>query len=349
MEYIINTCTNPYINLALEEYLFNKNDENVYFMLWQNDNTIVIGKNQNAFQEINIDFVRENKIKVSRRITGGGAVYHDLGNLNFSFIVPYSGERKFDFKYFTDQIAKALESFGITAEYSGRNDLLIDGKKISGSAQLVGKTKIIHHGTLLFSSDLEKIEKCLTPSKEKLNAHGVSSVKSRVTAISKHVPEKISLLEFKDKLLKEIFKNYDNVNIRELTEDEVFVINKLRTEKFSTNEWIYGTSSVSSTSSAAQEIASIDPAPLFNYSKSLRIENCGLINIDMIIKSGIIDSCKISGDFFGSGDISELEQLLKNKTFTCESVLFALESIDIKYYFNNLSLNNFLQLFDFEF
>ena len=349
MEYIVNNSLDPYFNLSLEEYLFRLENNNTYFLLWQNSSSVIIGKNQNAFNEVDLDFIKTNGIKLARRITGGGAVYHDSGNLNFTFITPSNHKKEYDFIQFTDQINRALKLFSIDAEYSGRNDLLIDGKKISGSAQLVGKTKIIHHGTLLFSSDLEKIEKCLTPSKEKLNAHGVSSVKSRVTAISKHLPEKISLLEFKDKLAKEILKNYENVNIRELTEDEVFIINKLRTEKFSTNEWIYGTSSVSSTSSAAQEIASIDPAPLFNYSKSLRIENCGLINIDMIIKSGIIDSCKISGDFFGSGDISELEHLLKNKTFTCESVLFALESIDIKYYFNNLSLNNFLQLFDFEF
>ena len=330
IEYILNDSFDPYFNLALEEYLFQSNNNNTYFWLWQNDNTIVIGKNQNAFHEVDHDFMKKNNIKLARRITGGGAVYHDLGNLNFSFIAPSYNKKDYDFKHFTNQIAKALKVFGLNAEHSGRNDLLIDGKKFSGSAQFVGESKVLHHGTILFSSNLEIIGKCLTPSKEKLTAHGVSSVKSRVTLLSSYLKEPMHINDFKNKLAKEILKDYTDVNIRKLTEDEMQVVNKLRLEKFSSYEWIYGAS------------------PEFNFSKSLRFDGCGLINLSMDIKSGVINNCKITGDFFGSGDIAELEKLLKNTPHSKEEILAAISSIDLNYYFNNLTLENFLLLCDMD-
>ncbi|MCL2481321.1 MAG: lipoate--protein ligase [Spirochaetaceae bacterium] len=328
MEYIVNDSHDPFFNLGLEEYLFQLNDNNTYFWLWQNSSTVVIGKNQNAFHEVDHDFMKKNKITLARRITGGGAVYHDLGNLNFSFIAPSNNKKDYDFLQFSNQIVKALSALGIKAQYSGRNDLLIDGKKFSGSAQFVGESKILHHGTILYSSDLEMIENCLTPSKQKLHAHGVSSVKSRVTLLSKHMGSTMSILEFKDKLAKEIFKDYNSVNILELTVKELQAVNKLRTDKYSSYEWNYGAS------------------PEFNYSKSMRFDNCGLINLSMDLKSGVINNCKITGDFFGTGDVSRLEQLLKNNIYSREHILSTITSIDLKYYFNNLTLENFLMLFD---
>jgi len=328
MEYIVNDSLDPYFNLSLEEYLFWLNDNNTYFWLWQNNSTVVIGKNQNAFHEVDHDFMKKNGITLSRRMTGGGAVYHDTGNLNFSFIAPSNNKKDYDFLQFSNQIVKALSALGIKAQYSGRNDLLIDGNKFSGSAQFVGESKILHHGTILFSSDLEMIENCLTPSKQKLFAHGVTSVKSRVTLLSQHMNNAMDILEFKDNLAKEIFKDYDSVNIRKITTEELQTVNKLRTEKYSSYEWNYGAS------------------PEFNYSKSMRFDGCGLINLSMDLKSGKINNCKITGDFFGTGDISELEQLLKNKIYSREHILSAITSIDLKYYFNNLTLESFLLLFD---
>ena len=328
MEYIINDRLDPYFNLALEEYLFNSEDEHIYFWLWQNDNTIVIGKNQNAFQEIRDEFVRENGIKVARRITGGGAVYHDLGNINFTFILPAADEKKYDFKRFTSQIAQALQTFGIVAEYSGRNDLLLEGKKFSGNAQFVGKSKILHHGTLLFSSDLSIIEKCLNPAPEKLKAHGVSSTKSRVTTICEHLAKKISLEDFKNELAKRICEEYASVHMRALTPAENLAVENLRGNKFATYEWIYGAS------------------PEFNYSKTLRFKDCGAINLSMnLSKTQIIENCKITGDFFGSGDVCELEKLLTALTCTRESILGALGAVDLNYYFGRLDVAEFLLLF----
>jgi lipoate-protein ligase A len=329
MEYIINDCTDPYFNLALEEYLFNAEDQITYFWLWQNDNTIVIGKNQNAFREIKDDFVRENGIKVSRRITGGGAVYHDLGNINFTFIVPSSESRNYDFQRFTDQIAQALKTFGLQAEYSGRNDLLLAGKKFSGNAQFVGKAKTLHHGTLMFSSDAAIIEQCLNPAPEKLKAHGVGSVKSRVTTIAEHLPKKISLADFKNELAKRICEAYDQVNIRPLTENEMAEVKNLRDKKFASYEWIYGAS------------------PEFNYSKTIRFEGCGAINLSLSLsKSNTVENCKITGDFFGSGDVHELEELLKGQKCTKDSILTAIENVDLRYYFGGLEKADFLLLFE---
>jgi len=320
MEYIINNSLDPHFNLALEEYLFNLDNEQQYFWLWQNDNTIVIGKNQNAFNEINTDFVKKNNIKVARRITGGGAVYHDLGNLNFSFVTPSFGKKECDFKRFTAQIAAALENFGLKAEYSGRNDLLINDKKFSGNAQFVGKTKILHHGTLLFSSNLDIIEKCLTPPTEKLKSHGVSSVKSRVTNISEHL--KINLMDFKNSLTAQICEN-----TRSLTNDEIKAVKRLSDIKFSTYEWIYGSS------------------PGFNYSKTLRFDGCGTINLCLDLKSGVIENCKITGDFFGSGDVFDIEEALKFKLFEKENILDVIGGFDLSHYFGRLDVADFLLLF----
>jgi len=327
MEYIINASTDPYFNLALEEYLFKAEDHLKYFWLWRNDNTIVIGKNQNAFREIKADFVRENGIKVARRITGGGAVYHDLGNINFTFIVPTTDARNYDFPRFTGQIGKALQTFGLKAQHSGRNDLLLEGKKFSGNAQFVGKSKTLHHGTLLFSSDASVIEKCLNPAPEKLQAHGVGSVKSRVTTIAEHLPQKISLADFMDELAKRVCEEYDQVNIRPLSKKESAAVTELRDKKFAAYEWIYGAS------------------PEFNYSQTRRFDGCGSINLSMSLsKANVIENCKISGDFFGSGDVGELEQLLQGINCSRESIIEALKDVDLRYYFGPLEREEFLRL-----
>lgn len=329
MEYIVNDRIDPYFNLALEEYLFDSENEKVYFWLWQNDNTIVIGKNQNAFHEINSELVREDGVKVARRITGGGAVYHDLGNINFTFIVPSAGIRNYDFRRFTGRIANTLKVFGLQAEHSGRNDLLLEGKKFSGNAQYVGKSKILHHGTLLFSSDASVIEKYLNPAMEKLQAHGVNSVKSRVTTLLEHLPEKISLEDFKSELATGICEEYDQAITRCLTTEEIAAVENLRGKKFAAYEWIYGAS------------------PEFNYSKSLRFTNCGTINLSMnLSRSKTIENCKITGDFFGSGDICELEERLKAHICTRDSIIDAIGDVDLKHYFGILDIADFLLLFD---
>ncbi|MCL2695719.1 MAG: lipoate--protein ligase [Clostridiales bacterium] len=321
---LINQSTDPYFNLALEEYLFEQAGERAYFWLWQNDNTVVIGKNQNAAAEVNADYIRENRVKVARRITGGGAVYHDLGNVNFTFIVPSHGKRNVDFAPFTDTMTKALQAFGLQVERSGRNDLLLGGRKFSGNAQLVGKSSILHHGTLLFSSDLNVMAQCLTPPQEKLKSHGVASVQSRVTTLAQHLPRNISLETFMDELAAQICPT----NPRGLTEDEIAAVTALRDKKFATDAWIYGTS------------------PAFDYANSKRFA-CGTVSLSLRLQAGRIETCCVTGDFFGNGDMRELEKRLTNQTNSRESILAALAPIDLNHYLGNLTVSDFLSLFNF--
>ena len=194
MLYIRNETTNPFYNLAMEEYLFNLNDKTDYLLLWRNEPTIVIGKHQNTIEEINSDYVREKQIHIVRRITGGGAVYHDLGNLNYSLIIKSDYEGGYDFRKFTLPIVKALERLNIKAEQSGRNDITIDGKKFSGNAQFVSKGKLLHHGTLLFDSEMEELAKALKVSKDKIESKGIKSVRSRVTNIKEFLQDDIGII-----------------------------------------------------------------------------------------------------------------------------------------------------------
>ena len=214
MKFLILDSRDPYFNLAVEEYLFLHEADDV-FMLWQNENTVVVGKNQNAYAEIKMDVVRERGIKISRRITGGGAVYHDLGNVNYSFISTRREGADIDFKYFTEPIIEALASMGIKAELSGRNDLEWEGKKISGSAQYRAGGRLLHHGTLLFDTDVDAMNAVLRADREKLAARAVASHKGRVENLSTRLSP-LTASEFIERIARErgyrkpnelIFKN----------------------------------------------------------------------------------------------------------------------------------------------
>ena len=198
MKLIILSTHDPYYNLAVEEYLFQTAEDEV-FMLWQNEPTVVIGKNQNAYAEVELDVLRERGIHLARRITGGGAVYHDLGNVNYTFIAK-SGQQGIDFAHFTAPILRALAELGIRAELSGRNDLLVDGRKFSGNAQYSANGKTLHHGTLLFDSDLTVLSDVLRPDEEKIRSKAVRSVRSRVTNLAPLLQKECQTGEFIDLL-----------------------------------------------------------------------------------------------------------------------------------------------------
>ena len=235
---INNTNTNAYFNLAMEEYFLKNTNEDI-FLLWQNENSIIVGKNQNTLSEINYDYVKENNIKVVRRLSGGGAVFHDLGNINFTFIS--CNDNSFsDFKKFTMPIVEALKELNVHAEFSGRNDLLIDGQKFSGNAQYNYKNKVMHHGTLLFSSEINDLSNALKVKPSKFQGKSVKSVKSRVTNISSHLDKEMTVLEFKDYLMDFINKRDENSHFYELNDKDIESINKLVEEKYSTWEWNFG-------------------------------------------------------------------------------------------------------------
>ena len=203
MEYINSPRTDPCWNLALEQYVFDSLDRSKsYFMLWQNHNTIVVGKNQNTVAEINSDFVRAHDITVVRRLSGGGAVYHDLGNLNFTFITDADKMDGIDLHMFCVPIVETLRSFGVQAEISGRNDITVDGKKFSGNSQYVREGRVMHHGTIMFDSDLTTVTQALQVDRDKIQSKGIKSVASRVTNLRPYMPEGTTLAQFRQRLLE---------------------------------------------------------------------------------------------------------------------------------------------------
>lgn len=315
---INNTNTNAYFNLAMEEYFLKNTNEDI-FLLWQNENSIIVGKNQNTLSEINYDYVKENNIKVVRRLSGGGAVFHDLGNINFTFIS--CNDNSFsDFKKFTMPIVEALKELNVHAEFSGRNDLLIDGQKFSGNAQYNYKNKVMHHGTLLFSSEINDLSNALKVKPSKFQGKSVKSVKSRVTNISSHLDKKMTVLEFKDYLMDFIDKRDENSHFYELNDKDVESINKLVEEKYSTWEWNFGYS------------------PKYSLYNELKYPG-GNVEFSLDVHDGLIKDIKFFGDFFGKEDISFIENKLRNVKHNEYSIKSALEDVDINNYFLNCNID----------
>ena len=315
---INNTNTNAYFNLAMEEYFLKNTNEDI-FLLWQNENSIIVGKNQNTLSEINYDYVKENNIKVVRRLSGGGAVFHDLGNINFTFIS--CNDNSFsDFKKFTMPIVEALKELNVHAEFSGRNDLLIDGQKFSGNAQYNYKNKVMHHGTLLFSSEINNLSNALKVKPSKFQGKSVKSVKSRVTNISSHLDKKMTVLEFKDYLMDFINKRDENSHFYELNDKDVESINKLVEEKYSTWEWNFGYS------------------PKYSLYNELKYPG-GNVEFSLDVHDGLIKDIKFFGDFFGKEDISFIENKLRNVKHNEYSIKSALEDVDINNYFLNCNID----------
>ncbi len=331
MIYVPNGSKDPYYNLAFEEYLFQQAAAGeTYFSLWQNDNTIVIGKNQNPYNEIDADFVKEKDITVVRRITGGGAVYHDLGNVNFTFIAPVDDQAGFDFAKFTEPVIAALKSLGLPAENQGRNDIAIAGAKISGNAQHVTGGKLLHHGTLLFDSNLEMLGKCLTALPEKLAAKGITSVRSRVANIRELLPEgsDLEVESFMDRLREFVFSLNPGCTSWNPGEADQEAIMTLRNSKYATWEWNYGSS----------------PAGDTVYSR--RFEGCGTITLRLSIAAGRIAQCSISGDFFGSGQVADIEKLLTGVKNEPEAIAEALVDVKLAHYFYGLEKTDFIKFFE---
>lgn len=318
MLYVKNESTNPFFNLAMEEYLFNLNDNNDYVLLWQNEPTIVVGKYQNTAEEINSEYVNEKGIHVVRRITGGGAVYHDLGNLNYTFISKGTGKKEFDFRKFTMPIVKALEKLGVTAELSGRNDITIDQKKFSGNAQYVKQGKVLHHGTLLFNSKMEELVKALKVSEDKFQSKGIKSVRSRVTNIADYLSDDISVSQFKELLLNYMLDEDTELIEGKLKASDMDEINALMNNKYMNWDWNYGAS------------------PEFNVRQGKRFEN-GKIEVLINVKSGVIQSIKFYGDFFGSENPEEIEALLMGKRYYEDEIKAAIAPLNINEYFKGIS------------
>lgn len=325
MKYINWKETDPRINLAFEEYVFNQMDKNEsYFLLWQNNNAVIVGKHQNTIEEVNQEYVKANDIKVVRRLSGGGAVYHDMGNLNFTFIVNDHGKEPFDFKSFTRPLVDALKSLGVNAEFNSRNDIAIDGKKFSGNSQYAKRGRILHHGTILFNSKLSTIQSALKVKKDKFESKGIKSVKSRVTNISDYLDQDYSLADFKNALLEFMFKD-ENIQEIFLTENDLKAIETLKDDKYATWEWNYGRS------------------PTYNLRKERKCD-FGLITILLQVEKGKIQEIYFYGDYFGNGDVKELEALFVGVKPNEKALILLLEGIELENYINGLDSKTLIDL-----
>lgn len=318
--------TDPRVNLAIEEYALKNLDINqTYLLFYINEPSIIIGKNQNTVEEINGDYVREHGIHVVRRLSGGGAVYHDTGNLNFSFITKDDGDSFHDFKKFTDPVVKALKKIGVEAELSGRNDILVDGKKISGNAMFTTKGRMFSHGTLMFDSEIENVVSALNVKLDKIQSKGIKSIRSRVTNISEHMDQEMDMEEFKQILLSYLFEEFDEIPRYELTDKDWEEINKLSEERYRNWDWNFGKS------------------PKSNVELSNRFAG-GSVDIKLQIEKGIMRECKIYGDFFGVGDVHDIEERLIGTRYDRGDIENALEDVDMRHYFGNVSKEEFLDL-----
>ncbi|MEH7255270.1 lipoate--protein ligase [Neobacillus niacini] len=317
--------TDPRINLAIEEYALKNLDINeTYLLFYINEPSIIIGKNQNSVEEINTEYVESNGIHVVRRLSGGGAVYHDLGNLNYSFITKDDGDSFHNFRKFTEPVIAALNQMGVNAELSGRNDILAEGRKISGNAQFSTKGRMFTHGTLLFNSEMDHIVSALRVKKDKIESKGIKSVRSRVANISEFLSDKMKIEEFRSSLLKYIFQG-EEVTEYVLTEEDWDKIHQLSKERYQNWDWNYGKS------------------PNFNLQHSHRFP-VGQIDVRLDVEKGVIKHCKIYGDFFGVGDVSEIENKLNAVRYEKSELEAALKEVDTTYYFGKVSKEEFINL-----
>ncbi|CAN7372965.1 lipoate--protein ligase [Peribacillus frigoritolerans] len=318
--------TDPRINLAIEEYaLKHLNIDETYLLFYINRSSIIIGRNQNTIEEINSDYVDEKGITVVRRLSGGGAVYHDLGNLNFSFITKDDGDSFHNFKKFTQPVVETLEKLGIHAELSGRNDILAEGKKISGNAMFSTKGRMFSHGTLLFQSEMDHIVSALKVKKDKIESKGIKSIRSRVGNIADFLKEPMSVEEFRSFLLQNIFKDTGKVTEYVLTDTDWEKIHEISEDRYQNWEWNYGKS------------------PKFNFQNSHRFP-VGSVDIRLEVNRGIIENCKIYGDFFGVGEVADIERKLTGTRYEKEAISRVLDEIDVRHYFGNVTKEEILAL-----
>ncbi len=302
MKFISNGSTDPWFNLALDEYLLENNpSDGPFFYLWQNRPSVIIGLNQNAYSEVNLGWIREHGVLLARRVTGGGAVYHDLNNLNYTIIGKGATPGPFVW---------ALRSLGVDATLTGRNDIFVDGRKVSGYARRVSHDNELVHGTLMYDVDIDALTNALSVPGSKVEAKGIASVRSRVTNLKDHLPPGMTLETVRSRIHDFLADGDGEIP---LTEEMMAAVRKSAEEKFSTWEWIYGHSRQA------------------GLVKRKRLP-CGTVEASVSLDRGVIDSISLSGDFLGNLKVSALEQRLTGLRFDRESILRALASFPVSDY-----------------
>ncbi|EKU48122.1 lipoate--protein ligase [Staphylococcus massiliensis] len=326
MKFIDNeNITDPTLNLAMEEYVLKHlPSDHDYFLFYINRPSIIIGKNQNTIEEVNQAYIKEHGIDVVRRISGGGAVYHDFGNLNFSFITDDDGNSFHNFKKFTEPIVTALNELGVEAELTGRNDIQVGDQKISGNAMVKVKKRMFSHGTLMLNSNLDEVSRALTVNPAKIKSKGIKSVRKRVANIVDFLEEPITIDDFKAIIIKTIFGERE-VETYQLTKEDWAQIEALSNEKYRNWDWNYGKN------------------PKYNFERAHKFEK-GFLQVKLDVQKGKIKHAKIFGDFFGEQDVNDLEEALIEVPHSYQDIKQAWQSYDLYHYFGDIDRDEIIEL-----
>ncbi len=320
--------TDARVNLAMEEHVLrNKMGTDDILLFYINAPSIIVGRNQNTVEEVNPEVVVSRGITVVRRISGGGAVYHDLGNLNFSFMTPSVHGRFNRYELFTSPVVDVLQDLGVPAVLGGRNDILADGRKISGNAQFARPDRMFSHGTLLFDSNLDDVTEALVPRPGKVESKGVKSIRSRVANIAEFLREPITVIELRERILERIFGTRDRTNIPtlELDHSDRTQIDALVQRKYGSWDWNYGEN------------------PRCNVQRSHRFP-AGEIDVRINVEGGRVSTIRIFGDFMGREDVAELETRMLGVRYDHESVAMALAGVNLDDYFGDVPASEALRL-----
>ena len=325
MKYLRNNSTDPHYNMSFDEFCLERfpSDDTVFY-LWRNSPSVIIGRNQNAYAEVNLPYLEAHGIRLARRVTGGGAVYHDLQNLNYT-IVGRSRDLERDCPGYLHLMLDALRALGVPAEFTGRNDIVVEGRKVSGYAKRVYKDRLMVHGTLMYDVDIASLTEALSVPGSKLDAAGIASVRSRVANLKDYLPQFSSVLEMQAALEKILSRDYANTQVFLSSEDEAEIQEICRT-KFSTWEWNYGLS------------------PRAGFTRAAKLP-CGTVEVSCSIVRGKIRGLSFGGDFIGSLPAEGMAAALDGCRFDRASIMEALHRLSVSNYFDNSSPDQLADLF----
>lgn len=321
VHYLETRSTDPYYNLAFEEYVLEHRREGDWLLLWQNFRTVVIGLNQNAAEEVDELYAAAHGISVVRRATGGGAVYHDLGNLNYSLISDAGEAAALSLGRFVEPVCVALRSLGVPAEATGRNDITVNGLKVSGTAQRLSAGRVLLHGTLLFETDAATMSAVLRPDPGKFSSKAAKSVRSRVGQIRDFLPPGTSFEDFRSALLSALTGS--GLRLESLSDAELAAVGRLADEKYRSWDWTWGR------------------APDFGFKTRRRFPG-GTLELSLDVGAGVIRAAAIRGDFMASVPCTPLEDALCGLSFTPEAIRSALSGLDLPPMLGSITLDELI-------